>query len=194
MKKVIVGGVATLAIIGAAGVSFAGTTGHRSAQAGGETATAQLAAGKVNVQHCDSGPAQRVFNRIVNQPSISLEGVDTPVPGANLVVFGPSVGHRTINVTFSAEDQLRGSTEGEKFDWAELEVRLNGVPMQPAGGPGDPMAITGSPTYAMNAAQFCGRIDEGRNRIQVFTRLTDNGTDDSLSLWIDDYTLHVEQS
>jgi hypothetical protein len=189
MKKIIVGSVATLAVLGAAGASVAGTTDHRSAQAGGSTAAAKLA-GKVEVQRCDSGPAQRVYNRIVNQPSLSFEGADTNVPGANLVVHGKG----TINVTFSAEDQLRGSTEGEHFDWAELEVQVDGVPLQPAGGPGDPMAITGAPTYAMNSAQFCGKLGRGFHKIQVVTRITDNQTDDNLSLWLDDYVLHVERS
>jgi hypothetical protein len=190
MKKIIVGSVAALAVLGAAGASVAGTTDHhRSAQAGGSTDTAK-SAGRVDVQRCDSGPAQRVYNRIVNQPSISVEGVDTPVPGANLLLRGKG----TINVTFSAEDQLRGSTEGEDFDWAELEVQVNGTPLQPAGGPGDPMAITGAPTYAMNSAQFCGKLGRGPHKIQVVTRISDHQTDDNLSLWLDDYVLHVERS
>jgi hypothetical protein len=188
MKKLIVGSVATLAVLGAAGASVAGTTGHRSAQEGGSLPA--TAAKTADVKRCDSGPAERIYNRIVNQPSLSFEGADNAVPGANLVVRGKG----TLNVTFSAEDQLRGSTEGEKFDWAELEVWVDGSRLQPFGGPGDPMALTGSPTYAMNAAQFCGKVDRGRHHIQVVTRLTDNGNDDNLSLWIDDYTLHVEKS
>src|SRR5262245_38453060 len=193
MKKIVVCGVATLAIMGvAAGSAVASKPDHRSAQAGGTTATSAKRA--VTVTRCDAGPIQRVYNRIVNQPSLSFEGADTPVPGAQLVLNGGTVGGGTVNVTFSAEDQLRGSTPGENFDWAELEVRLNGVPLQPAGGAGDPMAITGSPTYAMNSAQFCGKLRPGRNVIQAVTRITDNGNDDSLSLWLDDYDLRVERS
>lgn len=188
MKKLIAGGVVTLAVSAVAGASVAATADHRSPQAGGPLPVSKSA--KVSVQRCDSGPAQRVYNRIVNQPSVSGEGPDTPVPGAALVV----VGKGTVNVTFSAEDQLRGSTPGENYDWAELEVRLNGVPMQPAGPASDPLAITGSPTYASNAAQFCGKLGRGRNLIQAFTRITDNGNDDNLSLWLDDYDLHVERS
>jgi hypothetical protein len=191
MNKLIAGGVATVAVLGVSGASFAATVHHPSLQAGGSAAAVDAAhAGRVVVRSCDSGPVQRVYNRIVNTPSISGEGVDTAVPGAGLVVYGKG----TVNVTFSAEDQLRGSTVGENYDWAELEVRLDGVPMQPAGPASDPMAITGAPTYAMNSAQFCAKIGPGRHRIQAFTRITDNGVDDNLSLWLDDYDLRVEQS
>ncbi len=193
MKKIIAGGVVALAIMGAAGGAVATKSDDRTAQEGGPIASAQLTSKTANVKRCDSGPADRIYNRIVNQPSLSFEGADTVVPGTQLVVVGPA-GGGTVNVTFSAEDQLRGSTPGENFDWAELEVLLNGVPLQPAGGAADPMALTGSPTYAMNSAQFCGRIHHGRNTIKAVTRITDNEHDDSLSLWLDDYTLHVERS
>src|SRR5262245_35234997 len=102
MKKIVVCGVATLAIMGAAGSAVASKTDGRSAQAGGATVTAKRA---VTVQRCDSGPVQRVYNRIVNQPSLSFEGADTPVPGARLGLVAPANGG-TVNVTFSAEDQL----------------------------------------------------------------------------------------
>ena len=66
--------------------------------------------------------------------------------------------------------------------------------MQPVGPPGSPMAITGASTYAMNAAQFCGKIGEGPHRIRVVSRIVDNGNDDTLSAWLDDYVLRVEVS
>ena len=196
ISKLVLGGVAAMATVATAGMAVAGTTDNSSAQAGGSTASNAAAAATTTtgVFKCDGGAQKAVYNRIVNQFSTYGEGADFMVPGASLGLLGPRRGTDTLNVTFSAETQLRGSTVNDNFDWAELEVRLDGVPMRPAGPPDSPLAITGSPTYSSNAAQFCGRIGRGFHRIQVVSRVVDNGANDSLTAWIDDYTLRVERA
>jgi hypothetical protein len=197
-NKLIAGSVVAVATLATAGAAAAGTLGGGSAQAGGEAASKALASNGAKTAAafaCDGGHQKRVYNRIVNSPVVLGETAGfVRVPGAGLVFAGPAVGRDTLSVTFSAETQLRGNAADDKFDWSELEVRLDGVPMQPAGGPGDPMALTGSPYYAMNAAQFCGRVGRGVHSITVWQKIVDNGTSEALSVWLDDYLLRVEQS
>jgi hypothetical protein len=192
VKKFALVGVAALATIAGAGMASAGSSGGDSAQAGGSDPAA--ASAKVRAFRCDGGPQKAVYNRIVNQPIVFGEGADVAVPGASLNLNGPAAGSDTLSVTFSAETQLRGNASEDLFDWAELEVLLDGVPLQPVGPPGSPMAITGGSTYAMNAAQFCGKIDKGPHSIRVISRIVDNGNDDALQAWLDDYVLRVEVS
>ena len=180
INKIALAGAAALATIAGAGMASAVSAGGDSAQAGGSDSVGSAAS--VTAFRCDGGSQKAVYNRIVNQPFVFGEGATVAVPGAGLALAGP------------AETQLRGNTSNDQFDWAELEVLLDGVPMQPAGPPGTPMAITGSSTYAMNAAQFCGRVREGQHTIRVVSRIVDNGNDDTLSTWLDDYVLRVEVS
>jgi hypothetical protein len=197
-KKLIAGGVAAVATLATAGVATAGTLNSDTAQEGNAAASSKVAAGSsalVRPMRCDGGFQKRVYNRIVDQPIVFGEAAAfTKIPGAEVSFFGPGKGLDTVSVTFSAEAQLRGNVSNDLFDWAELEVRLNGVPMEPAGGPGDPMALTGTSTYNMNAAQFCGKVRRGVNNISAWTKVVDNGNDDAESVWLDDYVLRVEQS
>lgn len=192
INKFAVAGVAALATIAGAGMASAGSGGGDSAQAGGSDRVGSAA--NVTAFRCDGGAQKAVYNRIVNQPFVFGEGATVAVPGAALALNGPFFGADTLSVTFSAETQLRGNASNDQFDWAELEVLLDGVPMQPVGPAGSPMAITGASTYAMNAAQFCGKIREGQHTIRVISRIVDNGNDDALSTWLDDYVLRVEVS
>jgi hypothetical protein len=197
-NKLITGSVIAVATLATAGAAAAGTLGGSSAQAGGEAASKALAssgATSVSAFACDGGAQKRVYNRSVNSPVVFGETAGfVKVPGAQVLLAGPAHGRDTLSVTFSAETQLRGNAANDQFDWSELEVRLDGVPMQPTGGAGDPMALTGSPYYAMNAAQFCGRVGRGVHSITVWQKIVDNGTDNALSVWLDDYLLRVEQS
>ncbi|MGH3506613.1 MAG: hypothetical protein ACRDO2_05345 [Nocardioidaceae bacterium] len=192
INKIALAGAAALATIAGAGMASAVSAGGDSAQAGGSDSVGSAAS--VTAFRCDGGSQKAVYNRIVNQPFVFGEGGTVGVPGAGLGLTGPVRGADTLSVTFSAETQLRGNASNDQFDWAELEVLLDGVPLQPAGPPGSPMAITGSSTYAMNAAQFCGKIREGQHTIRVVSRIVDNGNDDTLSTWLDDYVLRVEVS
>lgn len=196
ISKLIIGGVAVVAVASGAGVAAASVGDARSPQAGGATTSAAsgLVPDTVNVLRCDGGAQKHVYNRSVNQYSTFGEGASFTVPGAMVGLWGPAVGTDTLSVTFSAETQLRGSAAGDDYDWIGLEVLLDGVPMQPAGPPDSVMAISGSKQYAMNAAQFCGKVRQGPHRITVRSNLVDNGTNDTLTAWLDDYLLRVEVS
>lgn len=192
-KKLILGGVAITTMLSGAGMAAAAGNDNRGPQTSGRTAlTAKTADPKV--YRCDGGRQKRVYNRIVNTPFTFGEGPQVQLPGAEVTLPGPRRGRDTVSVTFSSETQLRGSTDGDKFDWIGLEVLLDGVPMQPVGPPASVMAISGSPYYAMNAAQFCGKIRKGPHKITVENNLVDNGNNDNLTAWLDDYTLRVELS
>jgi|tagenome__1003787_1003787.scaffolds.fasta_scaffold20899998_2 hypothetical protein len=195
LKQIAVGGMVVAAALGTAGVAAASGGGGESAQAGGSTARSFARTTAVpGLTKCDGGAQKATYNRIVNEFTIVPEGPDVTLPGTDLVVKGPARGRDTLNVTFSTEDQLRGNASHDEFDWAELEVWVDGRPIQPFGPSSSPMAVTGSPTYAMNAAQFCTRVGPGLHRIKVVTRVVDNGNDDALSAWFDDYDLRVEQA
>lgn len=192
--KLIIGGVAIATALSGAGMAAAAGNGERDAQAGGRAPGALAAKADVDVYRCDGGKQKRVYNRIVNTPFTFGEGPQVSLPGAEATFRGPRRGRDTVSVTFSAETQLRNSTDGDKFDWIGLEVLLDGVPMRPVGPPSSVMAISGSPYYAMNAAQFCGKVRRGVHKITVENNLVDNGNNDNLTAWLDDYTLRVEVS
>jgi hypothetical protein len=192
-KKILVGGAAATLAVSTAGLAMA-ANGHQGGQqanrsgVSARTITTALA--------CDGGVQKRVYNRIVSSPFTFNEASGAPfVPGAALVVAGPAVGVDTLSIEFSAETQMGGSTAGDNlFDWMGLEVLVDGVPIQPFTAAGDVLAITGSNAYNSNAAQFCTKIKHGRHVIRVRTNLHDGNNADSLTGWLDDYTLHVEQS
>jgi hypothetical protein len=192
-KTVIAGGMAAALAASLGGVAVADNV--TSAQAGGRTpltatkTAARIAA--VPVAGCSGGAQKSVRSTLSNQPTTFGEGPGVALPGP--VVVGPLVGADTLNVTFSAESQLRGG-KADRFDWVQLEVLLDGTPLQPAGPATSPMALTGSPYYAMTTAQFCGRIGPGRHTLRAQLKIVDNGTNDPLSAWIDDWVLKGEVS
>jgi len=193
LKKILVGGAAATIAVSTAGLAMA-AGGHEGGQrATGDSVSARAVATTIA---CDGGVQKRVFNRIRNTPFTFNEASGTPfVPGAALVVAGPLIGVDTLSIEFSAESQLGGSTAGDNLvDWMGLEVLVDGVPIQPFTAVGDVLAITGSNTYNSNAAQFCTKIKPGLHRILVRTNLHDGNNNDNLTGWLDDYTLHVEQS
>ena len=202
MKKSIrtTGALAVAAIaLGTASVASAGSSDPGAAQRGDAAATKALArsgaagaAAAVTPLRCDGRAQKAVHHRIVNQPFTVGELPDfSYVPGTTLAVAGPSTYADVVSVTFSGEGQLRGTTD--LYDWAQLEVTLDGVPMQPT-DPGSPLALFGSPTYGSFAAQFCAPIRSGTHVIRVRTKTIDNGTDNALSSWLDDYVLKAEIS
>lgn len=192
-RKMLVGTAAatTLALSGA-GIAMA--AGGLDAQSGGDP-SARITAHRTGegVFKCNGGAQRATLTKINRNPSTFGEGSDFDVP-VGVVVKGPKHGKDTLNVTFSAETQLRGSSATDYFDWMELEVRVDGVPIQPFGAAGDPLAFTGSREYASNAAQFCTKIGRGKHHVTVVSRLVDNGAADSLTGWLDDMTLNAVKS
>jgi hypothetical protein len=194
LKKVLVSGAAATFALSGAGFAYAASS-HAD---GGQTAGAHVAARTAvpTLTACDGGAQKRVYNRIKSSPfTFGETPASQNVPFAAVSVVGPLVGTDTLSIEFSAETQMGGSTAGENLlDWMGLEVYVDGVPIQPFTASGDVLAITGSNSYNSNAAQFCTKIKRGKHLIQVRTNLHDGGTNDTLTGWLDDYTLHVEQS
>jgi hypothetical protein len=195
LKKILVGGAAATIAVSTAGLAMA-SSGHQGGQlAAGDRVSARIIP---TVLACDGGVQKRVYNRIRSTQftfSEALGNPFVPVPNAALVVNGPAWGVDTLSIEFSAETQMGGSSAGDNlYDWMGLEVLVDGVPIQPFTPAGDVLAITGANSYNSNAAQFCTKIRPGRHVIRVLTNLHDGNVDDSLTGWLDDYTLHVEQS
>lgn len=189
-RKLIIVGAASAALVASSGGLALASAGDRNAQ-GGSAASASPAT--VSVIKCDGGRQKNIRTRIVNTPfqlNETLTGVDTPVPGASLSFTGPTAGTDTVVVTFSGETRLFG---GEPDDWMGIEVKLDGVNIQPYTGAGDVMALNSEDSWNMHSAQFCVTVKPGPHRLQVFTNFQDNGTDDALRSWIDDYTASFER-
>lgn len=191
MKRHLIIGAATAALVASSGGLALASTGDGNAQ-GGSAASARTTS-TVNVIKCDGGRQKDIHTRIVNTPfqlSETPTGVDTAVPGAGLSFSGPAKGTDTVVVTFSGETRLFG---GEPDDWTGIEVKLDGVNIQPFTAAGDVMALNSEDSWNMHSAQFCATVKPGPHRLQVFTNFQDNGTDNALRSWIDDYTASFER-
>jgi hypothetical protein len=141
---------------------------------------------------CDGEQNVNMRSRIVNVPftfsETATNAEDQAVPGAGLTVKGPRRGRDTLLITYSAETQLSG---GETFDWMGLEVHKNGNPIEPFTAAGDVLAFTSEPSWNANSMQFCTKIGPGLHTLQVYANLQDNGADNALGGWLDDYTFSV---
>lgn len=185
MKKHVIIGAATAALVASTGGLALASAGDHNAQ-GGSSVSAKAING-VNVIKCDGERQKNLRTRIVNTPfqlNETATGVDTAIPGAQLAINGPAAGVDTVVVTFSAETRLFG---GEPDDWMGIEVKLDGVNIEPFTAVGDVMALNSEDSWNMHSAQFCTTIKPGPHRLQVFTNFQDNGTDNALRSWIDDY-------
>jgi hypothetical protein len=190
-RHLIIAGAAGAALVASSGGLALASAGDGNAQSG--PAAAARATDGTNVIRCDGGRQKNIRTRIVNTPFQLNEtptGVDTPVPGANLSFVGPTAGTDTVVVTFSGETRLFG---GEPDDWMGIEVKLDGANIQPYTAVGDVMALNSEDSWNMHSAQFCVTVKPGRHRLQVFTNFQDNGTDNSLRSWLDDYTASFER-
>ena len=111
---------------------------------------------------------------------------DRALPGAALTVVGPARGTDTFLITVSGETQVTG---GDANDWMGIEVKDNGVNIQPYTAVGDVMAFTGEPSWNLNSGQFCVKVGRGMHQFQVYTNLHDTGSNHNLNGWVDDYTV-----
>lgn len=146
---------------------------------------------RVQAVTVDGGPVEKMYTATNNE--FTLIGEDpnfVPVPGM-IRKFQVGCAGATLGVTFSAETQLRG--DAGDFDWIEVEVRLDGAPMQPHDS-GSPTAYSGNENYSMNSGTFVQRVGPGEHTVQAFWRLVDNQENNNLSGWIDDTTLLILQS
>lgn len=190
MRRHLIISAAAAAIVASSGGLALADDGDKNAQGGSSAGHARA---DVNVIKCDGGRHKELRTRIVNTPFQLGEtpiDVDTAVPGASLAFTGPASGTDTMVVTFSAETRLFG---GEPDDWMGIEVKLDGVNIQPFTAVGDVMAFNSEDSWNMHSAQFCVKVKPGHHRLQVFTNFQDNGADNALSSWIDDYQATFER-
>jgi hypothetical protein len=194
---------AGLAVTGAStGFAASGASG-KSAQQGGSAAAPAHATGAsggasataVAPVICKGG--RHKLSRVASSNTHQVLSDKTPVNlfSAPLVVPGPPRFGRdradTLLLTFSAETQLRGNTDGALFDWIQGALLVDGVPVTDV-SPVSPLALSGSSTYSANAIQACVRIGRGNHRIQVQGHVVTNGSSPSETFWIDDMVLRAD--
>ncbi|MGD9960651.1 hypothetical protein [Nocardioides sp.] len=178
MKKILIAAGAAAIVASTGGLALASGGGNPQAAPGAGAETAP------RVHRCDGGPSVNVRTRSVNTPFTFGETGDLAIPGAKLNFAGPRVGKDTVVVTFSGETRLYNA---ESDDWMGIEVKLDGVNIQPYTAVGDVMALASDDNWGMHAAQFCTKVGPGRHTLEVFTNTADFGSDSPLSGWIDDY-------
>lgn len=178
--------LAVVALVGSASIAASADRGSAD-QAGRQTRI--RGPEQEGVRTCHGGKQKLVKNKLSDAPYIFGEGPFTVVPGSAVSFSVPAGQQDTVLVTFSAEAQLRGSSE--LFDWIEIEIRLDGVPMEPF-DLGTPTALQGGPTYVSASLQRCQRVGEGNHVVSAHVMLTDNGADEVLTGWVDDWLLSVE--
>jgi hypothetical protein len=174
-------------LIAASAAAIVASTGGLALAAGGGNPQAPTGAGSETtpqVFRCDGGPTVNVRTRTVNVPFTFGETDDLAIPGAKLNFSGPKVGKDTVVVTFSGETRLYNA---ESDDWMGIEVKLDGVNIQPYTEVGDVMALASDDNWGMHSAQFCTKVGKGRHTLEVFTNTADFANDSALSGWIDDY-------
>jgi hypothetical protein len=175
-----------LAVAGSSALAASDNTkqqGGQSAEAGSQTTR--------GVIKCDGGKNLSMRSRIMDVPFTFVETAtnaeDQAVPGAGLLVKGPSRGTDTLLITFSAETRVNG---GNTDDWMGLEVHLDGSPIEPH-SVGNPLAITAEPSWNGNSLQFCTKVGKGDHRLQAHANLFDSFGDHTMDGWLDDYTFSV---
>ena len=151
--------VGTLAIgLAAAGATAGFAATGRSPQQGGSVDAAHAAklATAVTPKVCNGGVLKHSYSIGSNDYQIVNVGPTQPLSTSALTFAGPASGYDTVMVTFSAETQLRGNTDGSLYDWIEGQVNLDGVPITDVGP--TQLALTGSSTYSSNAYQVCVKV------------------------------------
>jgi hypothetical protein len=177
-KNLFIAGGAAAIVLSTGGLALA--SGDHNAQGSPNLSSASTP----TVFKCDGEKAINVRTRIVNTPFTFPETGDVAIPGAQLSLNGPASGTDTVVVTFSGETRLFGA---DPDDWMGIEVKLDGVNIQPFTAVGDVMALASDDNWGMHSAQFCTTIGPGAHRLQVLTNTFDSSNNSSLSGWIDDY-------
>ena len=138
------------------------------------------------------GPVKRYSARIQDQPTQIGE---TPgfnlLPGSPIFMSVPAGQVDSFVITFSAECRLFNASSE---DWVQLEVRRNGVPVEPHTPAGDTMAFCSDNNWNMGSATFITpRLRAGNHTFTVYWRLVDLAPAAVLRGWLDDWTFNVVQ-
>jgi hypothetical protein len=189
-SKLIATGALLLATSGIAYAAAGATASGEERNAQGHRSGVSARTAPPGIITCDGGRQLSMHSRIGTKPFTFSETAtpdeDRPLPGAALTVVGPSRGTDTFLITVSGETQITG---GDANDWMGLEVKDNGVNIQPYTAVGDVMAFTGEPSWNLNSGQFCVKVGKGVHRFQVYTNLRDSSGSHTLNGWVDDYTV-----
>ena len=193
-KKIIATGAALLATAGIAYAAAGATASGEEKNAQGQPSNVAARTTTPSIIKCDGGRQLSMSSRIGNKPftfsETAIPDQDQALPGGALTVLGPRFGTDTFLITVSGETQITG---GDANDWMGLEVKDNGVNIQPYTAVGDVMAFTGEPSWNLNSGQFCVKVGRGVHRFQVYTNLHDSFTNHNLNGWVDDYTVSFQR-
>jgi len=134
--------------------------------------------------------------RIGDEPFTFGEGAFVAVPGASISRVLPAEQIRTYVVTFDAETNLAGA--GGNDDWVELEVRRNGVPLEPHGNGPNVLGFGAGDVFEAHAKTFAIRIRNSTsvNQTHTFTafvKATDVFANSVLTGGVDDWTFKVDE-
>ena len=134
--------------------------------------------------------------KISNAPSTTTSTTYVALPGASVTLSVPAASTRIFIVSFSAESRLINNPEppAGAASWIELQVRDNGVAMQPQETT-SPLAFASANLYQSNAATFCGTVTNTtaatvNHTVSVWWRIV-GAT--GLTGWLDDWTLRVDK-
>ncbi|RYP88753.1 hypothetical protein EKO23_02420 [Nocardioides guangzhouensis] len=193
-KKLIATGALVLAVSGTAYAAAGGANASGDQKNAQGRSTAAARAASPSVIACDGGRHLSMKSRIVNSPFTFSETAtpdeDRALPGGSLTVTGPTSGKDTVLVTVSGETQITGGTA---TDWMGLEVKLDGVNINPFTAAGDVLAFTGEPSWNLNSGQFCAKVGPGRHTVRVYVNLHDDGANSTLGGWVDDYLVSFQR-
>ncbi len=140
----------------------------------------------------DGGRIKKFYTVVAEQNDNvqSIATVMTALPGANRTINIPAGGDAII-ATFTAECAL--DRVDEIWDWIQVEIRDNDVPMLPTVGVTGqtPLAFCSGPNFESNSVQAVKRLEPGTHRIEVFYRVRPGLGGGTLSAWLDDWALTI---
>lgn len=136
------------------------------------------------------GAVKRVLASTQDQPLFTTSTSFSAIPGASKSVVVPAGTTDLAIVTFSAECQLINASGAQ--DWVWLEIRDNGVPMEPTRDPtaSSPIAFCSDQGWSMNSIQAVKKLGAGTHNIQVYWKVATGYHKGRL----DDWALVVLQS
>jgi hypothetical protein len=155
--------------------------------------------GSAQTSSCSGGVQKAVRIKTNNAPITTTSTTFAALPNASVTYSLPAGSTDTFVITFSAEARLINNASSTAADnWIELEVRDNGVAMQPQDTT-SPLAFAAGNVYESHSATFCKRISNTGTTAKTHTftvnwKVTDNDAAGNLQGWLDDSALHLEVS
>jgi hypothetical protein len=175
---------ASLSTVGAAVAADNGPQGSSD-----DAATVAAATGGEGVQRCNGGKHRRHQALISNVPLTWDETTSQVAIGS--ISFGVAKGTDLVEVDYNAEARLYGAAD--EGHWIQIDIYLDGTLMQP-NDPVSPTTLADDDRgWESNATSVCARVGEGRHTIRAVATLVDFYGTASLTGWLDDWTLELDQ-